>query len=68
MTPPRTNPEPEGQGTSQHERPRALSERDPPAESAGRKGPTILLVIAIVLLVTAAVVLHLSGVVGPGSH
>jgi hypothetical protein len=33
-----------------------------------RKGPPPLLVIAIVLAITAMVVLHLTGVLGPGSH
>jgi hypothetical protein len=44
----------------------ALSEHDP--TPSGRGGPPVLLVVAIVAIVIVFVVLHLSGVVGPGSH
>jgi hypothetical protein len=53
---------------SSEQRPGAMSEHDPPAGWARKNGPPWLLVIAVVLLVIAAVVLHLTGVVGPGSH
>jgi hypothetical protein len=41
-----------------------LSENDP--EPAGRSGPPVWLVAVIVVVVSALVVLHLTGVVGPG--
>jgi hypothetical protein len=41
-----------------------LSENDP--EPAGRSGPPVWLVAVIVVVVFALVVLHLTGVVGPG--
>ncbi len=47
--------------------PGALSQSDPePKPSTGRV--PIWLIVIIVLLVTGFVVLHLTGVVGPGSH
>ncbi|MHB1572043.1 MAG: hypothetical protein ACYC0H_22950 [Solirubrobacteraceae bacterium] len=52
----------------EHRRPGALSEHDPPTDSAARNRPPLLVVIAVVLLVTAFVVLHLTGVFGPSSH
>ncbi len=42
-------------------------DRTPERDRAGGR-PSLLLVIAIVLLVSAAVVLHLTGVLGSGSH
>jgi hypothetical protein len=44
-----------------------LSEHDPPAD-ATRDRPPYLVIIIVVALVTAVVVLHLAGVVGPGSR
>jgi hypothetical protein len=41
-----------------------LSENDP--EPSGRSGPPVWLVTAIVLAIVAVVVLHLTGVIGPG--
>jgi hypothetical protein len=53
---------------AEHDTPRALSEHDPsPGAPAGRR-PPVLLIIVVVLVVTGFVVLHLTGVVGPGSH
>jgi hypothetical protein len=46
--------------------PARLSQSDPEPDNSGR--PPLLLVIGIVLLVAAFVVLHLTGVLGPGSH
>lgn len=47
--------------------PGLLSQSDPePEASTGR--PPLWLVVMIVLLVTGFVVLHLTGVLGPGSH
>jgi hypothetical protein len=43
-----------------------LSENDPQPEGQ-RGGPPVILVIAIVIVVIIAVVLHLAGVVGPGT-
>jgi hypothetical protein len=51
-----------------HPRPGALSEHDPPTDSAATWRPPLLLAIAVVLVVTTVVVLHLTGVLGPGSH
>lgn len=52
----------------EHEKPRPLSEHDPAhdAPTSGRR--PVLLISVIVLLVTAFVVLHLTGVVSPGNH
>jgi hypothetical protein len=41
-----------------------LSEHDP--EPTGRSGPPIWVVAPIVLAVVVVVVLHLTGVIGPG--
>jgi hypothetical protein len=42
----------------------SLSENDP--EPAGRAGPPVWLVALVVLVVTAVVALHLTGVIGNG--
>ena len=71
---PNTTPNPEptrsamDQPAPEHRPPGALSEHDPTTESAGSNRPPLLLVIVIVLLVIAFAVLHLTGVLGPGSH
>jgi hypothetical protein len=52
----------------EHDTPRPLSEHDPPPDAAAGRRPPVLLIIVVVLLVTGFVVLHLTGVVGPGSH
>ena len=56
------------QPVPEHRRPGGLSEHDPPTDRPPTNRPPLLLVIAIVLVVTAVVVLHLTGVLGPGSH
>jgi hypothetical protein len=43
----------------------SLSENDPEPD-AGRGGPPVWLVAIVVIVVFALVVLHLTGVVGPG--
>jgi hypothetical protein len=50
-----------------HDEPGPLSASDPPPDAAGRR-PGTLIIVAIALLVTAMVVLHLAGVLGPGAH
>ena len=71
---PDTNPNPEptqnamDQPAPEHRGPGDLSEHDHPTDSAATNRPPLLLVIAIVLLITAFMVLHLTGVLGPGSH
>jgi hypothetical protein len=52
----------------EHRRPGGLSDHDPPTDSSTPKRAPLLLVISVVLIVTAVVVLHLTGVLGPGSH
>ena len=52
-------PEPPGQ-------PGRLSQTDPEPEPSARR--PLWLVVVIVLLVTGFVVLHLTGVFGPGAH
>jgi hypothetical protein len=56
------------QAGPEHPRRGALSEHDPPSDGAPAKRPSLLLVIIVVLVVTVFVVLHLTGVFGPGSH
>ena len=56
------------QAPPEHEKPRPLSQHDPPPDAGKRNRPPVLLVVIIVLVVTGFVVLHLTGVVGPGSH
>jgi hypothetical protein len=56
------------QAAPEHPRPGALSEHDNPADSAATRRPPLLVVIIVVLVVTVFVVLHLTGVLGPGSH
>ena len=56
--------------SSQHQaqqRPRALSQSDPEPDRTTRR-TAIWLVIALVIVVSAFVVLHLTGVAGPGMH
>ena len=57
-------------GEQQHREqptPGVLSQSDPePARTTGR--PPIWLMIIVVLLLAGVIVLHLTGVVGPGSH
>ena len=52
----------------EHPQPGALSKHDAPTDSATTRRPSLLLVVIVVLAVTALVVLHLTGVLGPGSH
>lgn len=47
--------------------PSRLSQSDPDTERTTSRAP-IWLIVIIVLLVTGFVVLHLTGVVGPGAH
>jgi hypothetical protein len=64
-----TSIEDTGRSPDQPEQRRAglLSQSDPePERSTGR--PPIWLILIIALLVTGFVVLHLTGVFGPGSH
>ena len=42
-----------------------LSENDPQPET--RRGPAVVLIVAIIVVVAIVVALHLAGVVGPGS-
>jgi hypothetical protein len=71
---PDTTPDPDRQNAARMHhpppahRPGALSEHDTPAGGSARNRPRALLVIALVVLVAAFVVLHLTGVLGPGSH
>jgi hypothetical protein len=44
-----------------------LSQNDPQPEGRRGGGPPVVLVIAVVVVVVILVVLHLTGVVGPGS-
>jgi hypothetical protein len=44
-----------------------LSEHDPPPDP-GRGGPPVVVVVAVVVAVIVLVLLHLTGVVGPGAH
>ncbi len=60
--------DPTGTNAPERDAPRPLSQSDPPPDAATRSRPPLLLVIVIVLLMTGFVVLHLTGVLGPGSH
>ncbi len=60
--------DPAARTESERDRTRLLSHSDPPPDAATSNRPPLLLIIIVVLLVTGFVVLHLTGVVGPGSH
>jgi hypothetical protein len=49
------------------DKPKLLSQSDPPPDT-GSNRPPLLLVVGIIVVVIALVVLHLTGVLGPGSH
>lgn len=49
------------------EKPSGLSAHDPAPDTATSRSP-VLLIIVVVLVVTGFVVLHLTGIVGPGAH
>jgi hypothetical protein len=53
---------------SERDEPRQLSQSDPPSDARVGSRPPILPILIVVLLITGVVVLHLTGVVGPGSH
>jgi hypothetical protein len=55
-------------GQPEHGKPRALSQSDPPHDDAARDRPPVLLIVIVLLVVAGFVMLHLTGVVGPGSH
>lgn len=52
---------------SEPDKPGLLSRSDPEPETSGGRAP-LWLVVVIVLIVTGFVVLHLTGVFGPGAH
>lgn len=56
------------QAPPEHDKPRPLSQHDPPTDPATRNRPPVLVIVIVVLVVTGVVVLHLTGVIGPGSH
>jgi hypothetical protein len=53
---------------SERDKPRHLSQSDPPPGTRAGSRPPILLIIIVVLLVIGVIVVHLIGVLGPGSH
>jgi hypothetical protein len=64
-----TPPEHDPPGIStKHGRPGLLSQSDPSPDTGARNRLPVILIIAIVLLIGAVVVLHLTGVVGSGGH
>jgi hypothetical protein len=52
----------------QRKKPQRLSEHDPPPDRRTRGRTPWLVIVMVVLLAMAFVALHLTGVVGPGSH
>ena len=52
----------------EHDKPRTLSEHDPPPDADTRSRTPWFLILVVLLLVIAFVALHITGVVGPGSH
>jgi|GEM_PF-6198505 len=52
----------------EQQRPGSLSQSDPEPESPRRSRTAVWLVVGFVVLVSALVVLHLTGVAGPGAH
>jgi hypothetical protein len=57
----------EDQTSPDHEKPHALSAHDPSHDTDTSRTP-LRLIMAVVLVVTGVVVLHLTGLVGPGAH
>jgi hypothetical protein len=66
-TPPQLEDESARQERQEHPRPGLLSRSDPEPERPTGRVP-IWLIVIIVLLVAGFVVLHLTGVAGPGMH
>lgn len=56
------------QAPPEHDKPRPLSQHDPPPDPATRNRAPLLVIVIVLVVVTGLVVLHLTGVVGAGSH